>query len=77
MCGITGYIGDGIALDDDAEGAAGDGGVAGVGDIVHEGLRNLEYRGYDSAGVALVGETSGLTVAKRSGEVDNLTVPDV
>ncbi|TKX83719.1 glutamine--fructose-6-phosphate aminotransferase, partial [Halorubrum sp. SS5] len=73
MCGITGYIGDGIALDDDAD----DGGVAGVGDIVHGGLRNLEYRGYDSAGVALVGETSGLTVAKRSGEVDNLTVPDV
>jgi glucosamine--fructose-6-phosphate aminotransferase (isomerizing) len=78
MCGITGYIGDGIVLDDgDSDGAAGDGGVTGVGDIVHEGLRNLEYRGYDSAGVALVGETSGLTVAKRSGEVDNLTVPDV
>ncbi|WP_017343043.1 glutamine--fructose-6-phosphate transaminase (isomerizing) [Halorubrum sp. T3] len=81
MCGITGYIGDGIVLDDgDAdggEGTASDGGTAGVGDIVHEGLRNLEYRGYDSAGVALVGETSGLTVAKRSGEVDNLTVPDV
>ena len=81
MCGITGYIGDGIALDD-ADGAAsgetaGDGGFAGVGDIVHEGLRNLEYRGYDSAGVALVGEPSGLTVAKRSGEVDNLTLPDV
>ena len=81
MCGITGYIGDGIVLDDgDADGGEGtatDGEVAGVGDIVHEGLRNLEYRGYDSAGVALVGETSGLTVAKRSGEVDNLTVPDV
>ncbi|EMA72076.1 glutamine--fructose-6-phosphate transaminase (isomerizing) [Halorubrum distributum] len=80
MCGITGYIGDGIALDEDDEAgtAAGDGGrVASVGDIVHEGLRNLEYRGYDSAGVALVGASSGLTVAKRSGEVDNLTVPDV
>jgi glucosamine--fructose-6-phosphate aminotransferase (isomerizing) len=80
MCGITGYVGDGIALDEsegDDGGAARDGGVARVGDIVHEGLRNLEYRGYDSAGVALVGETSGLTVAKRSGEVDNLTVPDV
>ncbi|MDB9278574.1 glutamine--fructose-6-phosphate transaminase (isomerizing) [Halorubrum ezzemoulense] len=86
MCGITGYIGDGIALDDGEsaanDGATGDaagdgGGFARVGDIVHEGLRNLEYRGYDSAGVALVGEASGLTVAKRSGEVDNLTVPDV
>ena len=80
MCGITGYVGDGIALDEsegDDGGAARDGGVVRVGDIVHEGLRNLEYRGYDSAGVALVGKTSGLTVAKRSGEVDNLTVPDV
>ena len=48
-----------------------------VGDVLHEGLRNLEYRGYDSAGVALVGETSGLTVVKRSGDVDGLTVPDV
>ena len=81
MCGITGYVGDGIALDEENDAtagtAAGDGGVARVGDVVHEGLRNLEYRGYDSAGVALVGETSGLTVAKRSGEVDALTVPDV
>ena len=81
MCGITGYIGDGIASNEgDAvagDGPAGDGGVVRVGDVVHEGLRNLEYRGYDSAGVALVGETSGLTVAKRSGEVDNLTVPAV
>ena len=82
MCGITGYVGDGIALDEgDAgagDGTANDGGeMARVGDVVHEGLRNLEYRGYDSAGVALVGKSSGLTVAKRSGEVDNLTVPDV
>ncbi|KOX95998.1 glutamine--fructose-6-phosphate transaminase (isomerizing) [Halorubrum tropicale] len=81
MCGITGYVGDGIALgggDDGSDaGTVRDGGVAGVGDVVHEGLRNLEYRGYDSAGIALVGDASGLTVAKRSGEVDNLTVPDV
>ena len=83
MCGITGYVGDGIALDGGDDDAADDGAtdgsaaIAGVGDVVHEGLRNLEYRGYDSAGVALVGEASGLTVAKRSGEVDNLTVPDV
>ena len=77
MCGITGYIGDGIALDDSDDGTTSDGGVAAVGDIVHEGLRNLEYRGYDSAGVALVGASSGLTVTKRSGEVDELTVPEV
>ncbi|TKX72487.1 glutamine--fructose-6-phosphate transaminase (isomerizing) [Halorubrum sp. GN11_10-6_MGM] len=77
MCGITGYVGDAVGPDGDGTDAAGDGGSARVGDVVHEGLKNLEYRGYDSAGIALVGEASGLTVAKRSGEVDNLTVPDV
>ncbi|WP_123620061.1 glutamine--fructose-6-phosphate transaminase (isomerizing) [Halorubrum sp. CSM-61] len=76
MCGIIGYVGTGVGKDGDD--AASDGGtIDGVGAIVHKGLRNLEYRGYDSAGVALVGESSGLTVAKRSGEVDGLTVPDV
>ncbi|MDZ5811825.1 glutamine--fructose-6-phosphate transaminase (isomerizing) [Halorubrum sp. AD140] len=75
MCGIIGYVGGGT--DGDKDGTASDGGGETVGDIVHRGLTNLEYRGYDSAGVALVGATSGLTVAKRSGEVDALTVPDV
>ena len=79
MCGIIGFVGDvagQTAGGDESEAA--DGGTPGsVGEIVHEGLRNLEYRGYDSAGVALVGDASGLTVAKRSGEVDGLTVPDV
>ena len=76
MCGIIGYIDAGIAADED--GTASDGGRAdSVGDIVHRGLKNLEYRGYDSAGVALVGDSSGLTVAKRSGEVDGLTLPEV
>ena len=46
-----------------------------AGPIVYGGLENLDYRGYDSAGVALVGRE--LTVAKRSGEVDDLSVPDV
>jgi len=83
MCGIIGYVGAGVAAgseDGGSDGGATDtdgGAIDGVGSIVHEGLRNLEYRGYDSAGVALVGESSGLTVAKRSGEVDGLTVPDV
>ncbi|MCG1005059.1 glutamine--fructose-6-phosphate transaminase (isomerizing) [Halorubrum lacusprofundi] len=83
MCGIIGYVGAGVAAgseDGGSDGGAADtdgGAIDGVGSIVHEGLRNLEYRGYDSAGVALVGESSGLTVAKRSGEVDGLTVPDV
>ncbi|HKC29483.1 MAG TPA: glutamine--fructose-6-phosphate aminotransferase, partial [Jatrophihabitans sp.] len=40
-------------------------------DIVVEGLRRLEYRGYDSAGVAIVdGET--LHVAKKAGRIENL-----
>jgi glucosamine--fructose-6-phosphate aminotransferase (isomerizing) len=40
---------------------------------VIEGLRRLEYRGYDSAGVALVAEKSGpLIVAKKAGKLNNL-----
>jgi len=76
MCGIIGYIGLGGAGHDDNKAIDGDAGDS-VGDIVHEGLKNLEYRGFDSAGVALVRPGSGLTVAKRSGEVDALTVPDI
>ncbi|ARS90822.1 glutamine--fructose-6-phosphate transaminase (isomerizing) [Natrarchaeobaculum aegyptiacum] len=45
-----------------------------AGPLVSAGLENLEYRGYDSAGVALVGDD--LTVAKRAGEVGELSVPD-
>ncbi|GAB7095418.1 glutamine--fructose-6-phosphate transaminase (isomerizing) [Halolamina litorea] len=36
-----------------------------------DGLRNLEYRGYDSSGVA-VRNDDGLTVVKREGEIDVL-----
>lgn len=39
--------------------------------ILLEGLAALEYRGYDSAGVALVG-TDGLSVVKRAGKVADL-----
>ncbi|HXF37611.1 MAG TPA: glutamine--fructose-6-phosphate transaminase (isomerizing) [Actinomycetota bacterium] len=38
--------------------------------IVLEGLRRLEYRGYDSAGVALL--DGGLTVVKRAGKLARL-----
>jgi len=38
--------------------------------IIHEGLKNLEYRGYDSAGIAINGPT--LSVEKQQGEVSNL-----
>lgn len=38
--------------------------------ILVEGLRRLEYRGYDSAGVAIAGDT--VTVVKEKGRIDNL-----
>jgi glucosamine--fructose-6-phosphate aminotransferase (isomerizing) len=40
-------------------------------DVVLDGLRRLEYRGYDSAGVALVAGAS-LFVEKRAGKLGNL-----
>lgn len=49
-------------------------GYIGSGDAVPvliEGLQRLEYRGYDSAGIAVAG-TSGLKVHKRAGRVDDL-----
>jgi len=41
--------------------------------ILIKGLRRLEYRGYDSAGVALINEGGDLNVYKTKGKVDNLT----
>lgn len=41
--------------------------------IVETSLKNLEYRGYDSAGVALNG--SSLSVYKQEGQIDDLTLP--
>lgn len=38
--------------------------------ILVEGLRRLEYRGYDSAGVAIAGNK--VTVVKEKGRIDNL-----
>ncbi len=40
-------------------------------EILLEGLRNLEYRGYDSAGIALSGG-EGFTVIKTKGRLDDL-----
>jgi glucosamine--fructose-6-phosphate aminotransferase (isomerizing) len=58
MCGIVGYAG-----------------TPGTGtpalDVVLEGLRRLEYRGYDSAGVALQG-ADGLATVKRAGKLQRL-----
>jgi len=44
-------------------------------DVVLEGLRRLEYRGYDSAGIAVRIDGSGdgeLTWAKKAGKLANL-----
>ncbi|MGW4421641.1 glutamine--fructose-6-phosphate transaminase (isomerizing) [Streptosporangium sp. NPDC004631] len=41
-------------------------------EVVVEGLGRLEYRGYDSSGIALVGTDGQLTVEKRAGKLVNL-----
>ncbi len=41
--------------------------------ILIKGLRRLEYRGYDSAGVAMISDKGELNVYKAKGKVDNLT----
>ena len=40
--------------------------------ILIKGLKRLEYRGYDSAGVALINEDGGLNVFKTKGKVSDL-----
>jgi glucosamine--fructose-6-phosphate aminotransferase (isomerizing) len=44
-----------------------------AGPILLEGLRRLEYRGYDSAGIALVDEEGVLFLQKKAGKLANLT----
>ena len=56
MCGIIGCVGR------DSE----------TLDVLVHGLSKLEYRGYDSAGVALGGDGTDVSVAKRAGEIDDL-----
>jgi len=43
-----------------------------AGPILMEGLKRLEYRGYDSAGIALVDDEGDLFVEKRAGKLSNL-----
>jgi glutamine---fructose-6-phosphate transaminase (isomerizing) len=43
-----------------------------AGPILIEGLKRLEYRGYDSAGIALVDEHGDLFVEKKAGKLVNL-----
>jgi len=40
-------------------------------DVLLGGLRRLEYRGYDSAGVSVIG-SAGLETRKKAGKLDNL-----
>ncbi len=54
MCGIIGCVGRGDE----------------TLDVLVHGLAKLEYRGYDSAGVALA--NGGVSVCKRAGEIDDL-----
>jgi glucosamine--fructose-6-phosphate aminotransferase (isomerizing) len=42
--------------------------------VVERSLRNLEYRGYDSAGVAL--HDGDVSVHKEAGRIDELSLPD-
>ena len=57
MCGIVGYIGH-----------AGGGRDYFALDVVLEGLRRLEYRGYDSAGVAMYAD-GDISWRKKAGKV--------
>ena len=60
MCGIVGYVGAG-APSDRPQG------------VVMGGLARLEYRGYDSAGIALVAdERDRVATAKKAGKLERL-----
>ncbi|MGI8771589.1 MAG: glutamine--fructose-6-phosphate transaminase (isomerizing) [Acidobacteriaceae bacterium] len=56
MCGIVGYVGP----------------KKDVVPIILEGLRRLEYRGYDSAGIAVGGNGAGLELRRAPGKLRNL-----
>src|ERR1700743_828784 len=40
--------------------------------VIIEGLRRLEYRGYDSAGIAVAGNGDGLQLRRAEGKLRNL-----
>src|SRR5260370_10022776 len=53
-------------------GIVGDVGKKRVVPAIIEGLRRLEYRGYDSAGIAVAGNGDGLQVRRAEGKLRNL-----
>jgi glucosamine--fructose-6-phosphate aminotransferase (isomerizing) len=57
MCGIIGYVG--------AQGID-------VTTLLLDGLSKLEYRGYDSAGIAVLTSTGNLELRRRAGKIANL-----
>ncbi|EPD26170.1 glutamine--fructose-6-phosphate transaminase (isomerizing) [Actinotignum schaalii] len=86
MCGIVGYAGPrsraeqgrtngaetaSISAQAEATTGASTGTTERALQVVLEGLARLEYRGYDSAGVAVAGP-EGLRAVKRAGRLDNL-----
>src|SRR5438132_5279434 len=40
--------------------------------VIIEGLKRLEYRGYDSAGIAVAGNGAGLQIRRAEGKLRNL-----
>ena len=40
--------------------------------VIIEGLRRLEYRGYDSAGIAVAGNSNGLQIRRAEGKLRTL-----
>ncbi|HKV57246.1 MAG TPA: glutamine--fructose-6-phosphate aminotransferase, partial [Ktedonobacteraceae bacterium] len=58
MCGIIGYVG--------PQGTD-------VTSILLEGLSKLEYRGYDSAGIAVLTSNGQLELRRKAGKLANLT----
>ena len=43
--------------------------------VLIEGLERLSYRGYDSAGVAVIGPEGRISVRKAKGRLENLKKP--
>ena len=41
-------------------------------DVVMRGLKQLEYRGYDSAGVAVLEQNGGISIRRDVGKLSNL-----
>ena len=56
MCGIVGYVGKNEK----------------TLSVLIAGLKHLEYRGYDSAGIAYVNKNNDLVINKEKGRISNL-----